>query len=357
LGFDPITGDDNSQGYTVNNHVELYQDFGAGGYDGGETSFVNSKFAFCNSGNYYKTFRRGIRTGPFCKGCFYTDDKHPMTSGGSCMWEFRDTVFEDIMEGLKVNHHCGNDGEWTGGLCASHVWFTGSSQWIGRYPFKLINDCQIGRNWCKQYTDVLVHLNGTTYFNTRAAHPAFRTNGCRAGQAGGEWTGCGGNIRIVRIYSANRGQLKVINNNEGYHRMVPYTPWTKSPGWARPNSYDKATKYQNGGMGYTFLVKAGQSYTLEVNGGPDNDFFTLEYSDEQMPTDEIYIEVRRAPVISGGPCTIRSNHKRNWITPYGPYVPQSGAWWDCKKWPVSYTTAMYRNDERSYLRSRGITIS
>merc|ERR1712232_135377 len=33
LGFDPSTGADNSAGYVVENHVELFHNFGAGGYD------------------------------------------------------------------------------------------------------------------------------------------------------------------------------------------------------------------------------------------------------------------------------------------------------------------------------------
>jgi hypothetical protein len=269
------------------------------------------------------------------------------------MWEYKNTVFEDTLHGLNVNHHCGNDGEWTGGICASHVWFTGSSQWKGS-SFKLKND---GFPKCKGYSDVLVHLSGKTYMGTSFSHPAFRTNGCQDGQAGGDWTACtGSDIRIVRIYSADRGQLKVINNNEGYSRWIPYTPWRKSRNWGRPNVYDITTKYQNGGMGYTFLVKAGHSYTLQVGGGSEPDFFTLEYSDPQMPADSILISVQGAPIISGSPCRIRSTHSRNWITPYGPYVPQSGAWWDCKKWPVSYTAAQHRIAQRQHFRNNGIQV-
>jgi len=69
---------------------------------------------------------------------------------------------------------------------ASHVWFTGSSQWKGS-SFKLKND---GFPKCKGYSDVLVHLSGKTYMGTSFSHPAFRTNGCQGGQAGGDWTAC-----------------------------------------------------------------------------------------------------------------------------------------------------------------------
>merc|ERR1712217_298430 len=84
------------------------------------------------------------------------------------------------------------------------------------------------------------------------------------------------NIRIIRIYSSNRGILRVHNRNEDHRVDVPHTPWKKAP-WGRPNAYDKATKYQNGGMGYTFLVKAGYAYMLHVGSTSDMpDLFTPE---------------------------------------------------------------------------------
>jgi hypothetical protein len=68
------------------------------------------------------------------------------------------------------------------------------------------------------------------------------------------------------------------------------------------------------------------------------------------------ISVQGAPIISGSQCRIRSTHSRNWITPYGPYVPQSGAWWDCKKWPVSYTAAQHRIAQRQHFRKNGVQV-
>jgi hypothetical protein len=350
LGFDPQTGKDNSKGYQVTNHVELFHNFGAGGYDGGETSFKNAVFAFSLAGNYYKTFRRGARSGPFCQDCHIVDSLHPMTPGGSCMWEYKNTIFDNILYGLHVNHHCGNDGEWTGGLCASHVWFTGSSEWKG--DFKLLND---GFPKAHSYTDTVVHLSGSTYFSTAGSHPVFRTNDCTRHEYHGEhqkghFTECRTDkIRIVRIYSADRGDITVTNRDESHSLTIPYTPWSKHLHWSRPNAYDADTVYQNGGMGYTFLVKAGQSY--EINARPTSalpDLFTLEYSDLQMPVDSIQLEVKGDPLITGS-CTVASTHDRHWITPYGPYVPESGAWWQCRRWPVHYTMAHHRAAQQSHL--------
>jgi len=150
----------------------------------------------------------------------------------------------------------------------------------------------------------------------------------------------------------------VTNKDEGYSLTIPYTPWRKHQHWGRPNAYDLGTEYQNGGMGYTFLVKAGQSYaggmgyTFLVKAGQSyethvhpthalSDLFTLEYSDLQMPVDSIQLEVKGDPLLAGS-CTVQSKHDRDWITPYGPYLPASGAWWQCRRWQVQYTVVQHR---------------
>jgi len=337
----------------VEDHTELFHNFGAGGYDGGETSFRNAVFAFGLATNYYKTFRRGVRTGPYCVNCFYTNNLHPMAPGGSCMFEFKDTVFEDTLYGLMINHHCGNNNEWTGGLCASHFWFTGNSEYKG--DFKLKND---GFDGARRYSDSLVYYKGRSYFSTQAAHPAFRTSHCQTGQAGGDFTAChAGDIRIVRIYSANRGTLTVTNNDEGHSIHVPYTPWKKGRHGHGPNAYDLQTRYTNGGMGYTFLVKARHAYTINVPSASDQpDFFTLEYSDIQMPEDWIKLTVQGGGIIAGPTCHISSTHSRSWISPYGPYLPESGAWWECRKWAVQYTRAQHRAAQRGHLQRHGATV-
>merc|ERR1719361_2388064 len=66
------------------------------------------------------------------------------------------------------------------------------------------------------------------------------------------------------------------------------------------------------------------------------DTFTVEYSEPQMPSTSISITVTGDSALSGGPCTISSDHSRFAISAYGPLVPQSGAWWDCAgPWPTT----------------------
>jgi hypothetical protein len=265
------------------------------------------------------------------------------------MWEMNNTVFEETGAAIHINHHCGLENEWTGGLCASHFWFSGDSRF----------DSMLFKNEQEGYSDSIVRLGDITYFSTPAAHPAFTTTDCTENDW--DFTSCPStHIRIVRIYSPNRGVMIVVNNDEENREFsVGYTPWTKSREWGEsgaPNSYNKKTDYVNGGMGYTFLVKANQSYTLHVGESQNSnpvleDLFTLEYSDIQMPEDFISIAVESSSRIAGSACRIQSTHSRNWITPYGPYVPASGAWWGCHPWQVDKTVADYDSEQQTHFTS------
>ena len=64
-----------------------------------------------------------------------------------------------------------------------------------------------------------------------------------------------------------------------------------------------------------------------------DDLFVLEYSEDAWPASKqssisLTVAGPGAGVLAGGPYTISSTHPRNWITPYGAFVPQAGAWWD-----------------------------
>jgi len=368
LAFDLRTGEDNAAPVLVEDHTELFHNFGGGGYDGGDVSFKNAIFAFANTGNYFKTFRTGASTPPMCDGCYYHKiDVGPNLPGGSCFFEMKDTVFDDVKQ-LELNHHCGYDerissAEWTGGLCASHFWLTGGTQWT-RKDWQQGDRNEIvltsGLVHPTPYSDSLVHFQGKTYFGTAEAHPTFSTDNCQAGQAGnghGDYTACpSADLRIVKIYSPRRGDLIVTNHAEGDRRTtVPYTPWQKPEHWSPPNKYDKVTQYMTGGMGYTFLVKEGQSYTIQVGSATYlTDLFTLEYSEAKLSSLPITVTVTGDSLLSGPQCTIGSDHARGWITPYGPMHPQTGAWWNCVKWKTMYTKEDYEADQRAHFGRRGI---
>jgi hypothetical protein len=349
LGFHPDTGDDQSAGYTVEDHIEIFNKFGAGGYDGGETSFKNALFAWSDSGNYYKSFQMGRDSGPFCDNCKYIGTLHPNLPGGSCLLQFSNSLIE-VPQQLNINHHCGRPGEWTGGLCASYYKFDRTQFTWG---FRLRNEAEGN----PKYTDAIAYFEGASFFVTDSAHPAFHTHGCETGQAGGQFTKCyTEDIRIVRIYSPDRGRLQVTNLNDGKIASVPYTPWEKRDCVALiANKYDKCTKYKNGGRGYTFLVKASEQYELNVPlHGSDNDFFTLEYSDVHLPQDSITLRVVGSNGVLNGGCSVRSSHSRSWITPYGPYHTETGAWWECMKWKVAYGKIEYRQDQKAHFQANRV---
>ena len=49
--------------------------------------------------------------------------------------------------------------------------------------------------------------------------------------------------------------------------------------------------------------------------------------------------------LAGGACAVASTHSRSFITPYGPLVPQAGAWWECTGgWPTRYDQASFLAD-------------
>jgi len=370
LAFDLRTGEDNAAPALVEDHTELFHNFGGGGYDGGDVSYKNAIFAFANIGNYFKTYRTGENTPPACDGCYYEKmDVGPNLPGGACLFEIKDTVFDDVKH-LELNHHCGYDNrisssEWTGGLCASHFWLTGETQWT-RKSWQQGDEHEIvlksGLVHPTPYSDALVYFRGRTYFGTAEAHPTFSIESCQAGQAGdgdgnGDYTACpSADIRIVRIYSPWRGDLTVTNHAEGDRRTtVPYTPWQKPQHWSPPNKYDRVTQYTNGGMGYTFLVKEGQGYTIEAGSSTYlADLFTLEYSEAKLPSLPITLTVTGDSLLRGPQCTIGGDHARGWITPYGPLHPQTGAWWECVKWNTAYTKEDYEADQRAHLANRGI---
>ena len=74
-----------------------------------------------------------------------------------------------------------------------------------------------------------------------------------------------------------------------------------------------------------------------------HDLFTLEYSEPQLPPTSIKVTVSGDDLLTRTemPCEISSTHPREFITPYGPLVPQTGAWYDCVGWPTARGAAEF----------------
>ena len=102
----------------IERHLEYFNDFSAGVYDMGDVTMDDYTVYGSNKGLYWKTYRRGLNSGPLCDSCRFirTGVEAP---GGSGHVAFEDSTF--YFHGgndVQLNHHCNVDND-TGGLCAS----------------------------------------------------------------------------------------------------------------------------------------------------------------------------------------------------------------------------------------------
>ena len=350
LPFDMDTGADLAAPTLVADHVEYFNDFAMGAYDLGDVTFANTTSALNNKGMYFKTYRRGPQSGPLCDRCTFHDNQQQIEGpGGAAAVEFAATTFSvrNVGQHVQVNHHCGFHNELTGGLCASHYLFDTASFTGGEPNFWASDDAG----------DTIVFYGGGVRYMTSTAHPAFDATGSGC-TADGVWTVCPfADARIVRIYSPNRGALAVAVSGEGSY-SVPYRAipkWEGSSKYAYTpgcNSGDAPTDCVNyiWPSGYTFIVRAGASLTLTPSTAlaatalnPKHDLFALEYSEGQLPVTSIEVSVTGEPLLNGGPCSISSQHNRDFVTPYGPLVAAAGAWWHCVGgWATVSSTEEFR---------------
>lgn len=198
--FDVRNGADNAAPYLVEDHVEYNHDFGPGAYDHGDVTFVNLKSAQNIKGLYWKTYRRGVSSGPLCDACDFWQT--PELPGGDGLVEFRDTKFHNGA-GVRINHHCNVNNLPTGGLCASHYLFSGEH---AHPPQSIVSEAD-------GQTSALVTFGGKTRFlaGANGANVAFDTSGCTPE---GDWVACPDSymLRTVKIYSPDRGSLMVSSD-------------------------------------------------------------------------------------------------------------------------------------------------
>eukprot|EP01084_Bolivina_argentea_P243509 408211_1 len=343
-------GIDQSKHFYVEDHVEYFEDFSMGVYECGDITFKNTISALNSKGFYWKSYRRGLNSDVFCDNCtFYNNDVQMIGPGGAAQIEFKNSkvISTNNHNGINVNHHCGlyNAHGQTGGLCASHYVFNnvdfGS---IEPTFYSETHDGELSNTPTSlQQTDVLIFYNGYIYFDTIQSHPTFNTNNCIID---GQWTKCmeSMGIRIIRIYSPNRGDLTAITSSGSY--TIPFRNLQRYMGY---NVYSTQTCVGNNGIygpqdkindncnhrvwpnGYTFIVKNNENIILNVPNYSGNmyDTFVTEYSDTQMAQTSITISITGDTLLSGNQCIISSLHNRKYITQYGPLIPQSGFWWDC----------------------------
>ena len=98
--------------------VEFHNDFSFGVYDLGDVTMDNLTSIDGVKAHYWKTYRRGSASGPFMRNSVLRSVGQ--APGGAALVEFDSVTF--LRDQVDLNHHCGLDGEATGGLCASHFW-------------------------------------------------------------------------------------------------------------------------------------------------------------------------------------------------------------------------------------------
>ena len=151
----------------------------------------------------------------------------------------------------------------------------------------------------------------------------------------------------MRIYSPNRGVLSITNGN--FTGTSSY--------FFRAEKNDGNEKYRNTPgneneiinyiwpSGYSFVIATSDSLILRLefetqvsNNSDFSDLLTLEYGEATLPSNATEgqpiaeLEIVGAGNGMDGICTeVSQAHDRSFITPYGPAVPQSGAWWQCRQ--------------------------
>jgi hypothetical protein len=353
--FHPDTGEDQSLPSFIVNHTEYWNDFSAGSYDASDITFQNYTCLGGLKCLYWKTYRRGVYTGPLVDGGTWVGGPQGhQLPGGSSLVELKEVAFEGANGNIAVNHHCAL-GQVTGGLCASHYWINN--------PLGTHGDGIAFRDETGGKTDCIIEYDGgvsqTLIRNT--ANAAFDTATCTHD---GDWVKCDQSwkVRNVRLYTKPRGVLSVVTNDGTYAIDVhPVNVKAQSSGGYAPYSPVGDLRVQ----GYTFLVKAGHSVTINLPTSTHDDLFVLEYSEDAWPASKqssisLTVAGPGAGVLAGGPYTILSTHPRNWITPYGAFVPQAGAWWDAMDgdghgWATDYNPTLYEADRLQQLINSGIT--
>ncbi|MEC7987608.1 MAG: right-handed parallel beta-helix repeat-containing protein [Myxococcota bacterium] len=368
------SGADQSFNIQLYDHTEYFNDFSAGGYDLGDVSFHNYTNYGSNKSLYWKTYRRGEHSGPLCDGCTFVNTNFDLM-GGSALVEFKDSHFYSHGNSININHHCRVGDAATGSLCASHFDFRSSFF----HEYDAVSDAYTSSNlfFRSEVSDTaaLIFSPEDTVFVQRDAVAFDIENEIRCNTAQGSHTDQAGwwecnetdisngvplGLRIVRIYSPDRGVLTVTNHTEDdlihevnwqsngtqesvASRVYPYSPY------CTPGFYADCPNYMYA-AGYAFVIPNQAEISLSfaqtvATDQPLYDLLALEYSEEQMmPQTSITIrEVSgTSQMDAAANCEVSSTHNRDYITPFGPMFGAAGAWYNhCHAWELRFSIGDY----------------
>ena len=384
--WDFVTGEDNAFPGVLENHVEFGNNFGAGVYDLGDFTCRNCSLIQNAMGLYWKTYRRGKDSPPLLEGgrvynidklksgvsfdfAHLTQNRVPDNAlrlpGGQGLVEFKDVEIAGPLK-LGFNHHCNKDTQPTGGLCASSYFFNNVSnpgEWVVQYEEEVEgpNDghtresCIVFQNGADPQTDETLIL-GTSQRTFDPVQVGCRVAGSEVlGVEGvGAWW-CPGALKIrpMLLFSPDRGTLSVTSTHTSDHGGTQTTTTNVAMrSKLTRNEVEFGAHYcpdgRNTAVGYTFLVLGGAQLTIDIplaastlndiHGQPHDydDYFIMYYSEQQWPANlkssvTVTVTGLGAGTLAGGPYAIDSDHDRSFMTPYGAYVSEAGAWWHAKK--------------------------
>ena len=265
----PVTGADNASPSRLEHHTEMNNVFSAGSYDAMDVTLFNYTIIGGDMGCYWKTYRRGLHSGPLLDTGSST--QRLVLPGGSGLVEVKDFTAPQ----LSVNHHCALGGVPTGGFCASHYWYNHPT---AAYTPVLLDESNAA------VSNIIVEVNtaneAKTYITDRA-DACFDTSACSVSGKRGRWLECpqSHDIRVVRIYSPDRGDLQVSTDDGTY--TVSLWPVYNKPGIGAYRTY--APHGKAWAHGYNFLVRGGHGVTVTIGGSVADELFVLEYSENTWP--------------------------------------------------------------------------
>ena len=346
IPFNLDDGHDQSTPILIEDHVEYQNDFAIGAYDLGDITMRNLTSVDGIKALYWKTYRRSARTDALLVDSVIRAP--PQLPGGQGLVELNNVIIDTNQ--FDLNHHCGLGSEATGGLCASHFWIRNCTYLGAASTLKFRDETP------KHETSTLVNYDGFTWLFASTGNPVFDVNAhCTETrpEAWGDidWTLCPESLKLrsLRIFTPNRGTLVVTNKGIDY--PIPFR--TPQKGYSAGRYEAHSPRGKSWPVGYTMIVPADANISIYVPNAltkqdtPYYDVFTMEYSEVNWPAEEassIHVRVHGDSRFAGGPFEIHNSHSRDWITPYGPLIPTSGAWFQRRPWSVSYTIHDYRRE-------------
>ncbi|GMI11272.1 hypothetical protein TrRE_jg5198 [Triparma retinervis] len=310
-----IDGSDNGVEVVIDNHTEYdIRDFGASSYEFSDIRFINTRIQG-RTALYQKTYWRSEGTGAFCVHCELIP--HPFVglnlAGGEALMEFRDTILSPGV--FSIPHH----GYINGGLLASHYWFSGD---VSRVSIDKIYD-----EGLSDPNAIILTVGDVNHFmdRSRAAFDAAGMGCTNAFPDSPKAMTCpsgNGKFRPIKIYSDGPHDLLVTVTDPTSGAKHDY----RFPHYNKKSSFVDVFAKQDGRIvygGWAFTVRAGAEVSLKSM----DKIWAIDFGhrgwDEPV---SILLNLEVAGDEGGGiqGCTIRDDHVRRFMTPYGPLVGGEG---------------------------------